>query len=479
MLRFFGIIDRRRVVKVALSITAVLTLLSFYQSCPPCNSTWTSLNILGSRPSFLPAPQLPLHVQEEGGPADAFLTAAFSSPGPRADDIFHLSNTSIVSFGSEESVSSNTAPAPRNENSGGESGNEDEVSSSFQTTEANEEQIDSSRGLVGPGGNHVLVAVDLEKVFPNGSKLELDLLAAKLAIEAATPEDADRTLYEPAYNNLSAFSLDGNQSIRERITRYVPPESFHQRLREHHCSEVCLLESYSRSRPFLVSCHDWGPATAREQKDLNNNAVKVVCNANLSEEFVLGKDASLPEIYLHSRPFEVGGPPARNRAILAFFAGQMHGHVRHILLKHWADKDSRMKIFDHIPATNRSDMLGYIRHMKNTKYCLCPAGYEVNSPRIVEAIYYDCVPVIIADNFILPFNDVLNWSSFSLTVPEDDIPNLRDILLSIPEKTYRRMQRRLSKIRKHFIWHEQPVEYDAFHMILHSVWASRLNHIHP
>lgn len=66
------------------------------------------------------------------------------------------------------------------------------------------------------------------------------------------------------------------------------------------------------------------------------------------------------------------------------------------------------------------------------RFCLCPGGYEVNSPRIVEAIYNDCIPVVLADAFVLPFSDVLNWSSFSLHIKESDIPNLKQILQSIP-----------------------------------------------
>ncbi|KAL3677628.1 hypothetical protein R1sor_027576 [Riccia sorocarpa] len=120
--------------------------------------------------------------------------------------------------------------------------------------------------------------------------------------------------------------------------------------------------SSNRSDHFFVSSNDWGPATAREHKQLNTNAIEVACNANSSEEFVLGRDASLTEIYLHSKPLEVGGPPASSRAILAFFAGQMHGHVRPILLKHWTDKDPQMKIFEHVPPLNRSGVLEYIIH---------------------------------------------------------------------------------------------------------------------
>lgn len=121
--------------------------------------------------------------------------------------------------------------------------------------------------------------------------------------------------------------------------------------------------------------------------------------------------------------------------------------------------------------------MSYVDHMKSSKYCICPMGYEVNSPRIVEAIYYECVPVIIADNFVLPFEEVLDWSAFSVVVAEKDIPNLKDIILRIPQAQYVTMQMNVKKLQKHFSWHAKPVKYDFFHLILHSIWFNRLNQI--
>ncbi|KAJ7298816.1 hypothetical protein O6H91_Y396000 [Diphasiastrum complanatum] len=229
---------------------------------------------------------------------------------------------------------------------------------------------------------------------------------------------------------------------------------------------------------FFLSCHDWGLATTFDHKELNKNAMKVVCNADLSDGFILEKDASLPEIYLHSTklPKRLGGPGPKKRPILAFFAGQMHGRVRPLLIEHWKDKDPDMKIYEVIPPEVASKM-SYVQHMKSSKYCICAMGYEVNSPRIVEAIYYDCVPVIIADNFVLPFSDVLNWDAFSLSLPEKDIPKLKQFLLNISDQKYQTMQKRLKIVRKHFTWHEQVVRYDVFHMILHSVWDRRLRQV--
>lgn len=230
---------------------------------------------------------------------------------------------------------------------------------------------------------------------------------------------------------------------------------------------------------FFVSCHDWGPATARGHPQLRQNSIKVVCNADLTEEFIPKKDVSLPEIYLHSKsPTKLGGPGPGKRRYLAFFAGHMHGRVRPILLLHWKNKDPAMKIYEMLPETNnRRSKNTYFRHMKMSKFCICPMGYEVNSPRIVESIYNDCVPVIIADNFVLPFAEVLNWEAFSVKIKEKEVPELKKILTDISPARYRIMQGRLRHVRKHFMWHKMPSSfsrYDAFHMILHSIWLKRL-----
>ena len=120
----------------------------------------------------------------------------------------------------------------------------------------------------------------------------------------------------------------------------------------------------------------------------------------------------------------------------------------------------------------------YEEHMRRSKFCVCPMGYEVNSPRIVEAIHAGCVPVVIADGFVLPFSHVLDWSSFSVLLPEDRIPDLKSVLSDIPASRYRDMRRRLVHVRRHFTWHPPtpPRPFDAFHMILHALWTNHLHH---
>ncbi|KAL5718213.1 hypothetical protein ACHQM5_011142 [Ranunculus cassubicifolius] len=234
---------------------------------------------------------------------------------------------------------------------------------------------------------------------------------------------------------------------------------------------------------FLVACHDWGPYTVTEHEELLRNTIKALCNADLSERiFVPGRDVSLPETTIRRprKPLRgIGnGKRVSQRPILAFFAGNMHGRVRPTLLQHWGGKDEDMKIYGPLP--NRvAKVMSYALHMKSSKFCICPMGFEVNSPRIVEAIYHECVPVIIADHFVLPFSDVLNWESFSVVVAEKDIPNLKEILRAIPMRRYLWMQTNVKMLQKHFLWNPRPIKYDLFHMVLHSIWFNRLANFVP
>ena len=201
----------------------------------------------------------------------------------------------------------------------------------------------------------------------------------------------------------------------------------------------------------------------------------MLCNANTSEGFIPTRDVSLPEFNLKGYPEYSLGPqriglPPSKRTILAFFSGAAHGDIRKRLFEYWKDKDSEVQVYEGVPKRKN-----YHKIMSQTKFCLCPSGSEVASPRVVEAMYQNCVPVIISDYYTLPFSEVLDWSKFAVFIPPKQIPEIKMILKGISQKRYLTLQKRVTQVARHFVLNRPAKPFDVYHMVLHSVWLRRLN----
>ncbi|CAD5164631.1 unnamed protein product [Musa acuminata subsp. malaccensis] len=147
---------------------------------------------------------------------------------------------------------------------------------------------------------------------------------------------------------------------------------------------------------FMVSCHGWAPTISHANPELYQNSIRVICNANTSEGFKLGKDVTLPEVHLSDGL--LSQPPRdqlhTERTTLAFFAVGSHGYIRQMLLHRWKGKDTEVVVHEYLPKGT-----SYGELMRKSKFCLCPSGYEVASPTIVESIFMGCAPVIISVDY--------------------------------------------------------------------------------
>lgn len=216
---------------------------------------------------------------------------------------------------------------------------------------------------------------------------------------------------------------------------------------------------------FYVACHSIGRSVMERADEVRFNAIQLVCSSSyFLSGYVAHKDASLPQIWpRHGKPPNLS---SLNRSRLAFFAGSVNSPVRKKLTEAWGN-DSLILVHAGRLATP------YEEGLLNSKFCLHVKGFEVNTARIGDAIYFGCVPVIIANYYDLPFADVLNWKSFSLVVATLDIPLLKKILLDVSSEQYVMLQKNVLKVRKHFQWHSFPVDYDAFYMVMYELWLRR------
>lgn len=109
----------------------------------------------------------------------------------------------------------------------------------------------------------------------------------------------------------------------------------------------------------------------------------------------------------------------------------------------------------------------YLQEVRDSIFCLCPRGFAPWSRRFFDSVALGCIPVVIADNIELPFEEFIDYRKFTVKVMESDIVNLKDILLSIPKERILEMFRELRKNWIHFTY-QQPhsMTGDAYDMIL-------------
>ncbi|KAM7264384.1 hypothetical protein ACFE04_002067 [Oxalis oulophora] len=216
---------------------------------------------------------------------------------------------------------------------------------------------------------------------------------------------------------------------------------------------------------FYAACHSIGRTAMNKAVHVRDNAIQVVCS---SSYFLAGhishKDVSLPQIW--PRKGDPDNLASIERKKLAFFAGAANSPVRNKLVNVWRN-DS--EVFAH-PGRLKTP---YADELLGSKFCLHVKGFEVNTARIGDALYYGCVPVIIADHYDLPFADILNWNSFALVVTTSDIPNLKKILKRISPDKYTQLKSNALKVREHFMWHTFPIGYDTFSMVMYELWLRR------
>ncbi|KAJ6341399.1 hypothetical protein OIU78_009549 [Salix suchowensis] len=119
----------------------------------------------------------------------------------------------------------------------------------------------------------------------------------------------------------------------------------------------------------------------------------------------------------------------------------------------------------------------YYEDMQRAIFCLCPLGWAPWSPRLVEAVVFGCIPVIIADDIVLPFADAIPWEEIGVFVAEEDVPNLDTILTTIPPEVILRKQRLLANpsMKRAMLFPQPAQPGDAFHQILNGL-ARKLPH---
>lgn len=102
------------------------------------------------------------------------------------------------------------------------------------------------------------------------------------------------------------------------------------------------------------------------------------------------------------------------------------------------------------------DKWDYMNLLSNSTFCLVPRGRRLGSFRFLETLQAGCVPVILSNSWQLPFGEVIDWASATISIDERQLLQVPEILRTLPQPKIFKMRQQtqifwdlyLSSVRK-------------------------------
>lgn len=151
------------------------------------------------------------------------------------------------------------------------------------------------------------------------------------------------------------------------------------------------------------------------------------------------------------------------RKYLASFQGVLSHPVRAALGQFHDDQKIPIRIIEKARhATLQLDAIrgrgddDYRDLMENADFAFIPRGDALFSYRLLEAMSFGSIPIILADNWVLPFSRLIDWSSCALRPRENEIGTCIELIKDLSDaEVLQRKQRVLEVYRQYFSSLEQ------------------------
>lgn len=86
------------------------------------------------------------------------------------------------------------------------------------------------------------------------------------------------------------------------------------------------------------------------------------------------------------------------------------------------------------------DQYDFVDLMKESRFCLTPRGRRLGSFRFLEALGHGCIPVILSDGWVKPFDEIIDWSCATVQYEESLVLLVPDMLRDFSQVTTRKMR---------------------------------------
>mmetsp|Transcript_68348 Transcript_68348/g.149198 ORF Transcript_68348/g.149198 Transcript_68348/m.149198 type:complete len:642 (+) Transcript_68348:74-1999(+) len=111
--------------------------------------------------------------------------------------------------------------------------------------------------------------------------------------------------------------------------------------------------------------------------------------------------------------------PSNERTLLFNFHGRLpvnHGYYENVTVRR------RLLDFADLPNVSVGGFIEeYFEVMGMSHFCIVPEGTSSWTNHLYESFFAGCIPIIISDRFVLPFQEVIPWNEVSIRWPQEEL----------------------------------------------------------
>lgn len=259
-----------------------------------------------------------------------------------------------------------------------------------------------------------------------------------LAAVQALPAKSTRTIFLPHEDTAMETNWPRYRDRASSYTRGMGHDvSANGPLKRYYDRIIAWARSYPQNYVLIINMNPFVRVSTM-LRAYNNILVADGC---LSE---LDRSLNPRSISLPALPIQVSDRDYRGegrRPYLASFQGVLSHPVRGSLQKLHDGEKFLIQIIEasqHVglkldATTGRADKR-YRALMESADFAFIPRGDALFSYRLLEAMSFGCIPIILSDNWVLPFDRLIDWSSCSLRPREDEIAPFTTLLKRLTDQ---------------------------------------------
>ena len=158
--------------------------------------------------------------------------------------------------------------------------------------------------------------------------------------------------------------------------------------------------------------------------------------------------------YFRARRMRKWNLPTRNRDLMLVFHGRHPNIPSQLGAANYAANSVRRTIVEVFDENPRASVGGFtddfFERMGAAHFCLVPHGNSSWTNHLYNAFFAGCVPLLLSDNFEVPFEDVLDWTKFSMKWSQANIT--AELMTDLMRFSYQEIWQMREEVEAHRCW---------------------------